>query len=80
MEKKYLSIGRIAAICAVFTLVVSGSVFFLHVQTADGQKKKEEKVKEFLKFNFNMSVNWTKIAGSRPMPRNFELTPAADSR
>ncbi len=58
MVKKYLSTRRFISVCAVFTLMVLGLFFILNIQNADGKKKKEEKVKEFLKATVNLNIKW----------------------
>ncbi len=58
MNKNHVSINRFVHTGSILIVAVLASVLFLNIQNADGEKKKD-KVKEFLKFSFNLNVKWT---------------------
>ncbi len=58
MIKKHLSTKQFLIVCTTFALIISISLFFINIQTAQGEKKKEDKVKEKLKATVNLNIKW----------------------
>ena len=74
MIKTHLLTKRFLIACTAFTLIISGFLFVVNIQIAQGKKNEEEKVKKLLKATVNLNIKWNIDDETKKNQGSYTLT------